>query len=158
MHLANTKYILRKAGAYMQQVLSSKELYNHLNDFHKTLQGFDYSNIGNIRFINLESALTYMESVKNNPFQKQYEQLQETLDILQPYLPFLSSSRAKDFLIHISTVTDDVEVERLKVEYSQKLRMDFINTARKITCQEDWRLIMAICEQIRSRKAETYLH
>lgn len=142
----------------MQQVLSSQELYSHLNDFHKTLQGFDYSNIGNIRFLNLESVLAYMENVENNPFQRQYAKLQEILDILQPYLPFLSSDRAKEFLIHISTVTDDEEVERLKIEYSKKLRLDFINTARKTTRPEDWQLIMTICEQIRARKEETYLH
>lgn len=142
----------------MQQVLSSKELYAHLNDFHKTLKDFDYTNIGNIRFLNLESVFAYMETVKDNPFQKQYIQLQETLDILQPYLPFLSSERAKDFLIHISTVTDDDEVERLRTLYSQKLRMDFIKVTKNITREEDWRLIMTICEQIRSRKAETYLH
>ncbi|HHX60562.1 MAG TPA: hypothetical protein GX707_07535 [Epulopiscium sp.] len=142
----------------MQQVLSSKELYTHLNDFRKTLQGFDYSHIGNIRFLNLESVYAYMENVENNPFQRQYMQLQEILDILQPYLPFLSSDRAKDFLIHISTVKEDEEVERLKLIYSQKLRMDFINTARKITSDEDWDSIINICEQIRSRKEESYLH
>lgn len=147
-----------KAGAYMQQVLSSKELYTHLNNFRQTLTGFDYSNIGNIRFINLESVYAYMETVENNPFRRQYAELEEILDTLQPYLPFLSSQRAKDFLIHISTVTDDDEVEDLKLEYTQKLRMDFINTTRKITCEADWKLIMNICEQIRSRKEETYLH
>lgn len=147
-----------KAGAYMQQVLSSKELYMHLNDFRETLQGFDYSNLGNIRFLNLESVYAYMETVENNPFQRQYKELQEILDTLQPYLPFLSSERAKDFLIHMSTVTDEDEVERLKLEYSKKLRMDFINIARKITCEDDWALIITICEQIRSRKEESYLH
>ncbi len=147
-----------KVGAYMQQVLSSKELYMHLNNFRQTLAGFDYSNVGNIRFINLESVFAYMETVENNPFKRQYTELEEILDILQPYLPFLSSQRAKDFLIHISTVTDDEEVEDLKLEYTQKLRMDFINTTRKITQEADWKLIMNICQQIRSRKEETYLH
>lgn len=142
----------------MQQVLSSKELYTHLNDFRQTLQGFDYSNIGNIRFLNLESVFAYMETVENNPFKRQYIALQEVLDILQPYLPFLSSQRAKDFLIHISTVTNDDEVELLKLEYIQKLRMDFISTTRKINNEDDWELIISICEQIRSRKEETHLN
>ncbi len=142
----------------MQQVLSSQELYGHLNDFRKTLQEFDYSNLGNIRFLNLEAVYAYMETVKDNPFTRQYTQLQDILDIVQPYLPFLSSQRAKDFLIHISTVTDDEEATFLKLEYAKKLRMDFINIARKTTCEDDWALIMKICEQIRSRKEETYLH
>ena len=142
----------------MQHVLSSQELYGHLNDFRKTLQEFNYSNLGNIRFLNLESVFAYMENVENNPFQRHYAQLEESLDILQPYLPFLSSKRAKDFLIHISKVTDDEEVERLKLEYGRKLRIDFISTTKKINSEEDWNLIIDICQQIRTRKAETYLH
>lgn len=142
----------------MQQVLSSKELYDHLNDFRKTLKEFNYNSLGNIRFLNLESVYAYMETVENNPFTKQYTQLQEILDTLQPYLPFLSSERAKNFLIHMSKVTDDEEIERLKLEYMQKLRIDFINTAGKTRCDEDWKLIMDICEQIRARKEEIYLH
>lgn len=138
----------------MQHVLSSKELYMHLNDFRKTLQEFDYSHIGNIRFLNLDSVYAYMENVENNPFQKQYKELQEILDTLQPYLPFLSSERAKEFLIQIAQVTDDAEIEKLKLEYLEKLRMDFIDAARKITCTQDWNLIIKTCEQIRSRKEE----
>ncbi len=147
-----------KAGAYMQQVLSSQELYTHLNSLRKNLRSFDYSSIGNIRFLNLESVYAYMETVENNPFSKQYDELAEILDILQPYLPFLSSERAKEFLIHMSTVTEDDEVERLKLEYTKKLRLDFINMTRKITNEHDWALVVNICQQIRSRKEETYLH
>lgn len=147
-----------KAGAYMQQVLSSQELYTHLDNFRKTLKDFNYSSISNIRFLNLESVYAYMETVENNPFKEQYDELVGILDTIQPYLPFLSSDRAKEFLIHMSTVTDDDEVDRLKVEYTQKLRLDFINTTRRITNEHDWNLIINICQQIRSRKEETYLH
>ena len=142
----------------MQQVLSSKELYMHLNDFREVLQNFDYSHIGNVRFLNLESVYAYMEKVENNPFKRQYYELQEILDILQPYLPFLSSERAKMFLIQISTVTNDEDIEKIKLEYQEKLRMDFINTARKATSNQDWKLIVNICEQIRARKEQTHLH
>ena len=142
----------------MQQVLSSKELYTHLNDFREVLQGFDYSRIGNVRFLNLESVYAYMENVENNPFKRQYYELQEILDTLQPYLPFLSSERAKMFLIKMSTVKNDEDIEQLKNEYKEKLRMDFIDTARKTTCDKDWELIINICEQIRVRKEQTHLH
>lgn len=141
----------------MQHVLSSKELCMHLNDFRKTLQEFDYSHIENVRFLNLESVYAYMENVENNPFRNQFQELQARLDTLQPYLPFLSSQRAKEFLIQIAQVTNDEEVEKIKLEYLKKLRLDFINTSRKITCQEDWNLIVQTCEQIRSRKEEALI-
>ena len=147
-----------KAGAYMQQVLSSQELYLHLNNFRETLQAFDYSDLENITFFNLESVYAYMENIENNPFKRQYKELQENLDNLQPYLPFLSSQRATDFLMKASSVTDDHEIEQLKAEYTKKLRMDFINAARSARSEKDWHYIVGICEEIRSRKEEVYLN
>ena len=147
-----------KVGASMQQVLSSQELYFHLNNFRETLQEFDYSDLNNITFLNLESVFSYIETIDDNPFKRQYNELQQILDSLQPYLPFLSSQRAKEFLMNIANATDDKDVEKLKAEYTQKLRMDFINAARLITKEKDWHSIVGICEEIRSRKEEVYLH
>lgn len=149
---------LAKVGAYMQQVLSSQELYLHLNNFRETLQKFDYSDLENVTFFNLESVYTYIENIENNPFKRQYNALQQTLDNLQPYLPFLSSQRARDFLIQVASATDDEDITHLKIEYTKKLRMDFINAARMITSEKDWETIVNICEEIRSRKEEVYLN
>lgn len=147
-----------KVGAFMQHVLSSQELYMHLTDFRQILMDFDSTHIGNLRFMNLESVYAYIENATNRSFNAHHNKLEETLDILQPYLPFLSSDRAKEFLVEISKVTSDYEVEQLKEKYTKKLKVDFINTINKLTCDEDWQLLIDVCEHIRFRKEESYLH
>ena len=149
---------LMKVGAYMQQVLSSQELNLYLNNFRETLQEFDYSDLENVTFFNAESVYAYMKNIEDNPFKRQYNALQQTLDSLQPYLPFLSSQRAKEFLMKIASATDDEDIDQLKIEYTQKLRLDFINVTRKVTNEKDWDSIVEICEEIRSRKEEVYLN
>lgn len=147
-----------KVGGIIKQILSSQELSIYLNDFRRTIQEFDYSDLENVIFLNLESVCAYMENIENNPFKRQYDELQRLLDNLQPYLPFLSTKRAKDFLITISNITNNQAIEQLKIEYTNKLRMDFIHVARQLTNENDWSHIVSACEEIRSRKEEVYLH
>lgn len=147
-----------KAGAKMQEILSSQELYMYLNDFRDTIRAFDYSDLENVIFFNFEAVCAYIDNIEDNPFKRQYNELQEILDHVQPYLPFLSSKRAKDFLLTISNMTNDQAIEQLKIEYTNKLRMDFINVARQLTNENDWDFIVSACEEIRSRKEEVYLH
>jgi hypothetical protein len=98
-----------------------------------------------------------MDTVEGNPFQKQYIELQKELDHLQPYLPFVSSKRAKDFLDALSTCSDDNEIEKIKKDYTNKLRQDFINVSRTITSEDEWKNILTTCEEIRVRKEEMLL-
>ncbi len=141
----------------MSTVLTQHQLETHLNQFRHILSHFDYSSIKNVRFFNLESFLSYMDTIEDNPFQKQYDDLQNELDHIQPYLPFISSKRAKDFLNALSTSTDDEEVEEIKKDFTIKLRHDFINLSRSITTDEEWKRIIDICEEIRLRKEEMLL-
>ncbi|MGL4343911.1 MAG: hypothetical protein ACRCTE_01800 [Cellulosilyticaceae bacterium] len=141
----------------MAILLTKQELQDHLMNFRETLSNFDYSPIQNIRFLNLESLYFYMENIKDNPFQKQYQELQKHLDFLQPYLPFVSSERASEFLTSMSKATDDDELTAIKKDYTQKLRMDFINFARTHTSDHQWGTIFDTCEEIRLQKEESAL-
>lgn len=141
----------------MAQLLTRQELHNHLMDFYRILSRFDYSQLKNIRFFNIESLYSYMETIKNNPFSEQYEALQNKLDFIQPYLPFVSTERAAEFLSLIARAQDDDEVARIKEDYTQKLRMDFINLARSTTTEKEWQHIIDSCEEIRAHKEEMCL-
>lgn len=141
----------------MAILLTKQELRDHLMDFRKTLGNFDYSSLKNIRFLNLESLYSYMENIKDNPFQQQYQELQKHLDYLQPYLPFISSERAADFLTSMSKAHNDEEISKVKKDYTQKLRMDFINFARTHTTDSQWASIFDTCEEIRLQKEESAL-
>lgn len=141
----------------MSTLLTRQQLENHLNHFRHILSDFDYSSIQNVRFLNLEAFFTYMNTIEDNPFKKQYQELQESLDILQPYLPFVSSKRAKDFLNALGTSTSDLEIENIKKVFTQKLREDFIHLSKTITMDSEWERILYICEEIRLRKEEMLL-
>lgn len=141
----------------MAILLTKQELRDNLMAFRKTLGEFDYTPIQNIRFFNLESLYSYMENIKGNPFEQQYAALQKYLDLLQPYLPFISAERAAEFLTCISKASGDEEVSKVKKEYTQKLRTDFINFARTHTTDHQWESIFNTCEEIRLQKEESAL-
>ena len=141
----------------MAKLLSKQELRMHLDDFRSILSHFDYSSLKNIRFFNLESFYSYMETIKDNPFKHQYKALQKELDYLQPYLPFVSSERAASFLNAMSGSHSTDETQRIKEEYTQKLRTDFMHLARTTTTDTGWASIFETCEEIRLHKEEMCL-
>ena len=104
----------------MATLLTKHELEVELEDFRHLLSDFDYSSIKNITFLNLDAFLAYMENVEGNPFKLQYNALQKKLDILQPYLPFVSSQRANEFLEALSQTHNDEEIKLVKKEFTKK--------------------------------------
>ena len=141
----------------MAKLLTKQELTEHLENFRSILANFDSSALKNIRFFNLESLYDYMENVEHNPFKEQYSALQNELDYLQPYLPFVSSERAAAFLTAMSHAKNDEEIVEIKKDFTTKLRQDFINLARTTTTDSQWNSILATCEEIRSHKEEMTL-
>ncbi|MBP3886858.1 MAG: hypothetical protein J6F30_04280 [Cellulosilyticum sp.] len=142
----------------MPTLLTKNELKIELEDFRHLLSDFDYSSIKKITFLNLEAFLAYMENVEGNPFKVQYNALQEKLDILQPYLPFVSSQRANEFLEALGKAQgDEAEIKHVKQDFTKILRDDFIKFSRTVTSNAQWEHTMNVCEEIRLRKEEMLL-
>ncbi len=141
----------------MTSLLTQQELKNHLYDFHHLLKSFDYSAIKNVTFLNLDAFFAYMENVEGNPFAKHYEALQQKLDYLQPYLPFVSAHRANEFLEALGHAHSDDEVQEIKINYTKILRDDFIKFSRTVTTDVGWQHVVDTCEEIRLRKEEMLL-
>lgn len=141
----------------MATLLSKHELEVQLEDFRHLLSDFDYSSIKNITFLNLDAFLAYMENVEGNPFKLQYQALQKKLDILQPYLPFVSADRANQFLEALSNAHSDEETKSIKKKYTKILRDDFIKFSRTVTTPDQWSHTIKVCEEIRLRKEEMLL-
>ena len=141
----------------MPTLLTKHELEMELEDFHRLLSNFDYSSIQNIVFLNLDAFFAYMENVEGNPFKRQYHALQKKLDILQPYLPFVSSNRANEFLEALSNAHNEDEISQIKKNYTTILRDDFLKFSRTVTSSEEWAHTMDVCEEIRLRKEEMLL-
>lgn len=141
----------------MPTLLTKQELEVQLEDFRHLLSHFDYSSLKNISFLNLDAFFAYMENVVGNPFKAQYDALQNKLDILQPYLPFVSANRANEFMEALSHTYNDEEVTAVKQTFTKILRDDFIKFSRTVTTNDQWLRIISVCEEIRLRKEEMLL-
>ncbi|MBU3803624.1 MAG: hypothetical protein H9872_02540 [Candidatus Cellulosilyticum pullistercoris] len=141
----------------MSTLLTKQELEIQLEDFRHILSNFDYSSLKNISFLNLDAFFAYMENVEGNPFKAQYDALQSKLDILQPYLPFVSANRANEFIEALSHTHSDEEVTAVKQTFTKMLRDDFIKFSRTLTTNDQWQRIVSVCEEIRLRKEEMLL-
>lgn len=141
----------------MPTLLTKQELEVQLEDFRHLLSDFDYSSLKNISFLNLDAFFAYMENVEGNPFKEQYNALQNKLDILQPYLPFVSANRANEFMEALSHTHSDEEVMIVKKAFTKILRDDFIKFSRTVTTNDQWLRTLFVCEEIRLRKEEMLL-
>ena len=142
----------------MTNILTSEQLSDELNKLKALINDFDYSELKNVTFLNLESLYTYIAEVEDNPFQRQYEALQASLDILEPYIPFATGERARDFLIQASQMNTDEEIEYLKQEYLDRMRLEFVNTIRMIQSEDEWKYLTQICETIRQSKENNFMY
>lgn len=140
----------------MTDILTSQQLSNELSNLKSIINDFDYSDLKNVTFLNLESLYTYIAEVEDNPFQRQYEEIQASLDILEPFIPFASGERARDFLIQASQMNSDDEIQWLKQEYAAKMRLDFVNTIRMVQSENEWNYLVQICETIRQSKENSF--
>ncbi|NLK96587.1 hypothetical protein [Defluviitalea saccharophila] len=142
----------------MTNILTSEQLSDELNKLKALINDFDYSELKNVTFLNLESLYTYIAEVEDNPFQRQYEALQASLDILEPYIPFATGERARDFLIQASQMNTDEEIEYLKQDYLDRMRLEFVNTIRMIQSEDEWKYLTQICETIRQSKENNFMY
>lgn len=139
------------------EIISPNELTSKLNNFRNTVNNFDFSEVQNVTFLNLNALYTYISEVEDNPFKRQYDIIQEQLSDIIPYIPFAMGTTASEFLDKASNIQNEVQMEMLKVEFSERSKLDFIDTVRMIHSDEEWDYLISICETIRQNK-ERALH
>lgn len=131
----------------MDSILTQERLLEELEKFKFTLENFDYSDIKNIIFINLDSLYCYIENIEDNPFKLQYKKLQNILDIIEPYIPFTTENE----FVNITDMNENfTDLEDIKRAFSAKKRFNFINYIRSITTESEWQDVINICKDIRN--------
>ncbi|NLK21127.1 MAG: hypothetical protein GX308_03340 [Epulopiscium sp.] len=140
----------------MTEVLTSEQLIYELNNLKCLINDFDYSELNNVTFLNLESLYTYIAEFDGNPFQRQYEALQAALDVVQPFIPFATGDKAKEFLLQVSKAESDDEIQWLKQEYTDRMRLDFVNAIRLTSSDDEWDGLIQICESIRQSREDNF--
>ncbi|QUI21756.1 hypothetical protein HZI73_05370 [Vallitalea pronyensis] len=135
----------------MTDIISEIELENKLNQFRDVLINYDYSDIDNVIFFDIQSLNHYIEHYKGNPFEKQYDAIEKILDSIYSYLP---GSLPDDTINVISKILNvkygDETIVKQNVLFNIKL--EFIEMVKNISTEAEWRQLVALCKKIRSTK------
>lgn len=137
----------------MINIISETELENKLNQFRDVLIHYDYSEIENVIFFDINSLNHYIENYKENPFEKQYNAIEKILDSIYPYLP---GSLPNDTINIISKILNvkygDEELVKQNVLFNIKL--EFIEMVKEISTETEWNKLVDLCKKIRRSKEE----
>ncbi len=145
-----------KVGNYMREIISESDLIYQLEQFRHILFYYDYSEVNNIVFFDVQSLNCYLESHKDNPFERQYQALETILDIILPYLPNNLTDQAMDTIVHFLDRESGNEVA-IKENIVKNIKLEFIQIVKSLRTENEWHYLINICKKIRDTKANVIL-
>lgn len=137
--------------------ITEKELVNNLNEFRDVLLNYDYSEVDNVIFLNIESLNYYIKTHKNNPFERQYQDLERLFNKIMPYIPSNIPNEAIEVITKLlkSRYNDDKIIKK-NIDFN--IRMDFIQTIKCIRTEEQWNKLVEECKSIFNSKVTALTH
>jgi 6-pyruvoyl-tetrahydropterin synthase len=132
-------------------IISENELENKLNQFRDVLINYDYSEIENVIFFDINSLNHYIENYKENPFEKQYDAIENILNSIYPYLPGSLPSDTINLISKIINVKSQDE-ELIKQNVLFNIKLDFIEMVKDISTEQEWNDLVELCKKIRYSK------
>lgn len=132
-------------------IISEQDLEKALNNFRDILLNYDYSEIANVIFLDVESLTQYITNYKGNPFEKQYFELEDILDGIISYLPNSLPDDTIEMLTKVlNTNYHNEQLVRENILFN--IKMDFIQYVKNIKNDNDWLELIKRCKQIRLSK------
>ncbi|MCT4542072.1 MAG: hypothetical protein N4A63_00875 [Vallitalea sp.] len=135
----------------MTNIISEVELENKLNEFRDILINYDYSEIDNIIFFDINSLNYYIENNKENPFEKQYDAIEKILNSIYIYLPCSISDDTINVISKILNVKYGDET-LVKQNLLFNIKLEFIEMVKNISSEEEWQNLVLLCKKIRTTK------
>lgn len=138
----------------MGKIISEQKLIKKLNQFRDILLNYDFSEVKNIVFFDVNSLQCYLKTFKNNPFERQYCELDALMNEMLPYLP---SALPLDVLQAINDAmgyTDDA----FKEQVLMNMKLDFIERVKEINSEHEWQQLVDFCVQLRREKEYELVH
>ncbi len=132
----------------MPEIISEEALIIELNHFRSILSDYDFTEISNVIFFDVESLNCYLKMYMDNPFERQYKELEIILDRISAYLPSTLSNDTMDIL---SDILDDsyCNMDLLRNHLLFNVKLDFIERVKDIKTEEEWQGLLAACNQLR---------
>ncbi|MCT4685883.1 hypothetical protein [Vallitalea sp.] len=135
----------------MTDIISETELEIKLNEFRDVLINYDYSEIENVIFFDINSLNYYIENNEGNPFEKQYDAIEKILNSIYLYLPCSLSDDTINVISEILNVKyGDEAIVKQNVLFNIKL--EFIDMVKNISSEEEWNKLVQLCKKIRNTK------
>ncbi|QUH28594.1 hypothetical protein [Vallitalea guaymasensis] len=135
----------------MTDIISETELEIKLNEFRDILINYDYSEIENVIFFDINSLNYYIENNEGNPFEKQYDAIEKILNSIYLYLPCSLSDDTINVISEILNVKyGDEAIVKQNVLFNIKL--EFIDMVKNISTEEEWKKLVQLCKKIRNTK------
>lgn len=135
----------------MSEIISEEILIDELNHFRYILTNYDFSEISNIVFFDLESLNYYLRTHEDNPIERQYNEIEMALDKLSPYLPSNITNDTIDVLSELLS-TECYNTTLLKEHLIFNIKLDFIERVKSIHSEEEWNKLVFICKRLRQEK------
>lgn len=132
----------------MQEIISEQALTKELNHFRFILTSYDFTEISNVIFFDIESLNCYLKMYEDNPFERQYRELEIILDKISAYLP---SNISNDTIEVLNEILDSsyCNMDLLKDHLLFNVKLDFIERVKDIQTEEEWKKLLVTCNQLR---------
>lgn len=132
----------------MPEIISEKALVEELNHFRYILTNYDFSEISNVIFFDIESLNCYLKMYEDNPFERQYKDIETILDRISAYLP---SNISNDTIEVLTDILDSsyCNMDLLKDHLLFNVKLDFIERVKNIQTEEEWQMLLVACDQLR---------
>ena len=120
------------------EIISEKELETKLNEFRHVLLDYDYSDVENVVFMNIDALNAYIKKHQDNPFERQYNDLEKIFNSIIPFIPSSIPDEAVEAITNIlETKYEDRDVIKKNIQFNVK--MDFIETVKGLSSEREWK-------------------
>ena len=135
----------------LNSIISEKKLIQELEHFRDILLNYDFSEVDNLIFFDIQSLDIYLQTYEDNPFERQYKDLETSLNILIPYLPIRISNDTIEMITKfLNYKNQDEEIIKKNIVFN--LKMDFIDRVKNIKTEDEWKSLILQCSEIRKEK------
>ncbi len=128
--------------------VTEEQLIVPLDLLRNILQNFDYDNIKNIIFLDMESFYIFINQYTQVPVDTTIEEIMETIEPCIP-VSLCIDHEILDIFLNASVSSNEEQFKKLERDFYKRARMDFLNTVKNATTEPQWNGIVSTCVLIR---------
>lgn len=125
------------------EILTDEQIEYYLNELRNTLTNYDFSDVSNLLFFDIESFSYYLNNTVNNPFEMQYQEIESILTLLSPYI---GTSIPSDIMELFEDLGYEISYNNILTNnLFLSAKLDFLDRIKSTESQRDWLLLIDEC-------------